>query len=106
MNSNRGKIAIAVICLLLVAGGYVLTVRSRGEQTEDGKIVLRAWGVPGGPAKNVDEMARLRIVAAFQEDYPNIVPISFVLRRPRILTSMWLRSPHVPAPNSRAKWEP
>ena len=50
------------------------TLASAQAQT-DGKVELRAWGAPGGLSDDVESLANLEVMEAFQHRYPRITPV-------------------------------
>jgi multiple sugar transport system permease protein len=51
-------------------------VRAASTDTGDNRIVLRAWGVPTGSGASPDALATLETLAAFQQKFPHVKPIS------------------------------
>jgi len=74
-NAKR-LLAVVGLVALLVGVGWLLVGGHSGGGSDDGKLVLRAWGVPAGTGSTVGEMSSLKVIDAFQQKYPDIVPIS------------------------------
>ena len=71
-HRSHFKSLLAAMLLVLMATDILV---ADGHSSEKDTIELRAWGVPAD-ATNVNNIALLRILEAFQKKFPNIKPVS------------------------------